>query len=105
MDNIWNYVIMFLIGAVAGSLASKIMRTDLSLLISAILGIGGAVVGTVIFDTLKIDAGSFITKALNDSFNVNLQPGFIGRIISATVGSIVILLLVKVIRGGKRGRR
>lgn len=97
---------MVAVGALAGSLAAKIMKSDLTLVVSMVLGIGGAVVGGFIFNILGLTPGAGVAKALSTTFNVDLPTNFIGMIISATVGSLIILFGVKTLRGGiGKGRK
>ncbi len=99
---IWNLIVMFVVGAVSGSLAGKIMKSDLSLIVSAVLGIGGAVVGGFIFNALNLTPGKGISNALSTTFGVDLPTNIIGMIVSATVGAMIILFVVKQIRGRRR---
>ncbi len=72
-------IIAILIGAVAGWLAGKIMRGGgFGFIINAILGIAGSFVGNWLFGFLGISIGG----------------KWVGAIISALVGAIVILFIV-----------
>lgn len=97
--DIWNLIVMILVGALSGTLAAKIMKSDLSLVISAVLGIGGGVVGGFIFNLLNLTPGKAISKALSTTFGVELPTNIIGMVVSATVGAIIILAAVKFLRG------
>jgi uncharacterized membrane protein YeaQ/YmgE (transglycosylase-associated protein family) len=71
-----------LIGAVAGWLAGKIMKGGgFGLLGNIIIGIIGAFVGGFLFGLLGITAG-----------------GIIGSIVMATIGAVVLLYLVKLVK-------
>jgi uncharacterized membrane protein YeaQ/YmgE (transglycosylase-associated protein family) len=96
---ILNLVVMILVGALSGTLAAKIMKSDVSLVISAVLGIAGAVVGGFIFNLLRLTPGKGISKALSTTFGVELPTNIIGMVVSATVGAIIILFVVKLLRG------
>lgn len=104
-----NLIIMIIVGAVAGSLAARVIRGDnFGFVINAILGIAGAVVGTFIFNKLNINAGPGITDLLNQTFNVSLSKttsDIIGMIVSATVGSIVILWIMSIFKGRRTSKR
>ncbi len=100
---IWNLIVMILIGSLSGTLAGKIMKSDLSFIVSAVLGIGGAVVGGFIFNALGMTPGKGISNALSTTFGVELPTNIVGMIVSATVGAIIILFAVQIIRG--KGRR
>jgi uncharacterized membrane protein YeaQ/YmgE (transglycosylase-associated protein family) len=103
--DIFNILIMVLIGAVAGSLAARIMKGDsFGLIVNAILGIAGAVVGGYIFDMLKINPGAGISHMIYDTFGVQLPAGLIGTIITATVGAIIIIWFFQLLKGKKRRR-
>ncbi len=97
---------MFVVGAVAGTLASRIMKSaDLGLIVSAVLGIAGAVVGGYIFNALNITPGKGISNALSTTFGVELPTNIVGMFVSATIGAIVILFIVQMLRGKRGGRR
>lgn len=94
-----NLIVMILVGALSGTLAAKIMKSDISLVVSAVLGIGGAVVGGFIFNFLGLTPGKGISSALSTTFGVDLPTNIIGMIVSATLGAIIILFAVKLLRG------
>ena len=101
----FNLIVMILVGAIAGSLAARVIRGDnFGFIINAILGIAGAVVGGHIFNYLGVSPGSGIVKIVSDTFGVNLPENFVGMIVSATVGSIVILWVMSIFRS-RRSRR
>ena len=82
MHFLWS----ILIGIEAGWLASQIMKGRSSgILTNLIMGIIGAILGGVIFDAVGL-------QAVNS----------LGRLISATVGAIVLILLLRILRGGPR---
>ncbi len=100
--DIWNIVLMVLVGAMAGSLAGFIIRgNNYGFIVNSVLGIFGAVVGGAIFNMLNITPGKGIVKMISDTFQVNLPLNFVGMIVSATLGAVIILLALKLIRGGK----
>ena len=77
-------VIAFLvIGAVAGWLAGKVMKgSGFGLVGNFVVGIVGALIGGFVFGLPGINAG-----------------GFIGSIVMATIGAVLLLYLVKLLRG------
>ena len=100
--DIWNIVMMVVVGAMAGSLAGFIIRgNNYGFIVNSVLGIFGAVVGGAIFNVLNITPGRGIVKMISDTFQVNLPLNFVGMLVSATLGAVIILFGLKVIRGGK----
>ena len=76
-------LLFLIIGAIAGWAASKIIRgTSMGLLGNIVVGIVGAFLGAWIFGLLNITVGGNI----------------IGSLITATIGAIVLLWLVKLVR-------
>ncbi|MEM8908662.1 MAG: GlsB/YeaQ/YmgE family stress response membrane protein [Bacteroidota bacterium] len=96
-----SVLIMIIVGGIAGSLASWLVRGNTSGLINIILGIAGAVVGGMIFDFLGFSPGGGIVKAISETFGVDLPKKFVGMIVSATIGAILIIYATKLLRGGK----
>ena len=83
MIGIDSIIIMIVVGAIAGWLAGQIVRgSGLGLMWDIIIGIIGAFVGVWLLTTLHI-----IPFA-----------GFLGSIINATIGAVVLLLIVGLIR-------
>lgn len=77
-----SLIIWILIGAVAGWLAGKIMKGGgFGLLGNIIIGIIGAFIGGWVFGLLGITAG-----------------GIIGSIVMATIGAVLLLYIVKLIK-------
>ena len=75
-------LIFLLIGAVAGWLAGQLMKgSGFGLLGNIIMGVIGSVVGGVLFSVLDIGGGDLIWQ-----------------VISATVGAVVVILIVRAIR-------
>ncbi|MBK1619573.1 GlsB/YeaQ/YmgE family stress response membrane protein [Lamprobacter modestohalophilus] len=80
--DITSLLIFLAIGAVAGWLAGVLIKGGgFGLLIDIVLGIVGAVVGGFLFGLLGISAN-----------------GLIGSIITATVGAVVLLLVVRLFK-------
>lgn len=102
MDPI-NILVMVVIGAIAGTLAARIMQGDnFGFIVNAILGIAGAVVGNMIFNLIGVTPGVGIVKAISETFGVVLPLNLVGSIVSATIGAIIILFAARILRGGKR---
>ncbi len=102
--DIANIIMMVLVGAVAGTLAARIMRGDnFGFIVNALLGIAGAVVGGNIFNFLKLTPGAGIVKVISETFGVNLPQNLVGMIVSATLGALIILWIARFLRIG-RGR-
>jgi len=96
-------VTMVIVGAIAGTLAARIMKGDhFGFVVNAILGIAGAVVGGFIFDFLNITAGAGIVKVVSNTFGVQLPQNFVGMIVSSTLGAILILWVGRILKKGRR---
>jgi uncharacterized membrane protein YeaQ/YmgE (transglycosylase-associated protein family) len=78
VDIVW----FIIIGIIAGWLAGKIMRGGgFGLLGDLVIGVIGALLGGFIFGQLGISAG-----------------GLIGSLVTATVGAIILLFLIRLIK-------
>ena len=77
-------LITLIIGAVAGWLAGLIMKSD---------------TGGVILNILLGIAGGFVGDRLFNWFNISMGSGWIGSILTATIGAVVLILLIRLIRG------
>lgn len=98
--DLWNILSMVLIGGLAGSLASLIMRgQNYGFLVNSVLGIFGAVIGGYIFNMLNMTPGAGIVKMISQTFDVNLPVNFVGMIVSGTVGAIILLWIFRIFRG------
>jgi len=78
-------IILILVGAVAGWIASKIMRLDASPLIYIILGVVGGMIGTELFGLLNVSVGS----------------GIVRDVITATVGAFILVLVYRMVNKKK----
>jgi uncharacterized membrane protein YeaQ/YmgE (transglycosylase-associated protein family) len=79
-------VILF-VGLVAGWLAGKVVRgTGFGIIGDIVVGIAGALVASFLFPKLGITIGT----------------GLISEIIYSAIGAIILLLVVRLIRGGGR---
>jgi len=78
-----SIIIMLIVGAIAGWLAGQIMRGfGFGLLWNIIIGIVGAFIGVWLLQQLGISPFS----------------GFIGSIVNATVGAVIVLFIVGLIK-------
>lgn len=84
-----SLLVIALVGLVAGWLAGQIVQgTGLGLVGDIILGIVGAFIGSWLLPKIGIHLGA----------------GLINAIINATVGAILLLIVVKLLRGGRGWR-
>lgn len=81
-----NFIIMLIVGGIAGWLASIIMRRDGSqgILLNVIVGIIGGLLGGWLLPMLGFNLG-----------------GWIGYLITALIGAVVLLLIVNLFTRGK----
>jgi uncharacterized membrane protein YeaQ/YmgE (transglycosylase-associated protein family) len=75
-------LLWIVIGLIAGWLASQILGGRGGLLYNLAVGLIGAIVGGILFDQLGL----------------TVKPGFLGGLISATIGAVVFLLVWRAIR-------
>lgn len=79
-------VILF-VGLVAGWLAGKIVRgTGFGIIGDILIGVAGALVASFLFPKLGIHLGT----------------GLVSEIIYSAIGAVVLLLVVRLVRGGGR---
>ena len=82
-----SILVILVVGVLAGFLAGKIVRgTGFGLIADLCIGIVGALIGGWLFPRLHIDLGG----------------GIVAAIISATIGAILLLVVLRLVRG--RGR-
>ena len=82
-----SILVILLVGIVAGWLAGQVVR-----------GTGFGLIGDLIVGI----AGAFVAAWLFPRLNIHLGSGIIAEIISAALGAVILLLVVRLIRG--RGR-
>lgn len=75
-----------LIGALAGWIAEKVMRTDQGLLMNIIVGIIGSYIG------------AFLANALDFRMGELFSGWFLGNLVVATAGAIILLFVIKLVR-------
>jgi uncharacterized membrane protein YeaQ/YmgE (transglycosylase-associated protein family) len=80
-----SLLVILFVGLIAGWLAGQIVR-----------GSGFGLLGDIVIGII----GAFIGDWLLPRLGVHLGVGIIAAIIDATVGAIVLLLVVRLIRGG-----
>lgn len=79
-----------LIGAIAGWLAGQFMR-----------GHGFGLIGDIIVGII----GAFIGRYVAQAAGLHFGGGLVGTLIVAFVGAIILLFIVRLISGGRSGRR
>ncbi|HXD43695.1 MAG TPA: GlsB/YeaQ/YmgE family stress response membrane protein [Pseudolabrys sp.] len=80
-------LVILLVGLVAGWLAGKIVR-----------GAGFGIIGDIVIGIV----GAFIASWLLPRLHIALGSGLIREIINATLGAVVLLLVVRLLTGGRR---
>src|SRR3978361_2213258 len=79
-----SLLVILLVGIVAGWLAGQIVR-----------GGGFGLIGDMVIGII----GAFIGDWLLPRRHIHLGPGMISAIINATIGAIVLLLILRLVRG------
>jgi uncharacterized membrane protein YeaQ/YmgE (transglycosylase-associated protein family) len=80
-----SLIVILLVGVIAGWLAGQIVRgTGFGLIGDLVVGIIGALIGNWLLPRLGVQLGA----------------GIIALIVDATIGAIVLLLVVRLVRGG-----
>jgi uncharacterized membrane protein YeaQ/YmgE (transglycosylase-associated protein family) len=77
-----GFIMAIVIGAIAGWLAEQFTKSDMGLMMNIIMGIIGAIVGNLLLGLLGVGVS-----------------GFIGNLISATVGAILVIVIYRAIAG------
>ena len=85
-----SLLIIIAIGIVAGWLAGQIMQ-----------GSGFGLVGDLIVGIV----GAFIGSWLLPRLHIHFGAGVIAAILNATIGAVLLLLVIGLLRGGNRWRR
>jgi len=80
-----SLLVILFVGLVAGWLAGQIVR-----------GTGFGIIGDLLVGIL----GAFIGSWLLPQLGIHLGTGVISAIVNATVGAVLLLLLVRFVRGG-----
>jgi uncharacterized membrane protein YeaQ/YmgE (transglycosylase-associated protein family) len=74
------------IGGLAGWIAEKVMKTDQGIIMNIIVGIIGSYIG------------AFLANALGIRLSEVFQGWFLGNLIVAAVGAIILLYVVKLVK-------
>jgi uncharacterized membrane protein YeaQ/YmgE (transglycosylase-associated protein family) len=82
-----SILVILFVGLVAGWLAGKIVQ-----------GTGFGIIG----DILVGIAGAFIAAFLFPKLGIHLGSGLVSEIIYSAIGAIILLLVVRLLRGGGR---
>jgi uncharacterized membrane protein YeaQ/YmgE (transglycosylase-associated protein family) len=85
-----SLVVILLVGLVAGWLAGQIVQ-----------GTGLGLIGDLVIGVL----GAFVGDWLLPQLGIHLGTGVVSAIINATIGAIVLLLIVRLVRNGGQWRR
>jgi uncharacterized membrane protein YeaQ/YmgE (transglycosylase-associated protein family) len=85
-----SLLVILFVGLVAGWLAGKIMR-----------GSGFGLIGDLIVGII----GAFIGDWLLPRLGIHLGAGVISAIVNATIGAVVLLLIIRLVRGPSWGWR
>jgi len=79
-----SIIVILFVGLVAGWLAGKVVR-----------GTGFGIIGDIIVGI----AGAFITSLLFPRLGIHLGVGIVSEIIYSAIGAVVLLLIVRLLRG------
>ncbi|QKC81538.1 GlsB/YeaQ/YmgE family stress response membrane protein [Mesorhizobium sp. NZP2077] len=82
-----SIIVIVLVGLIAGWLAGKIVR-----------GAGYGLIGDIIIGII----GAFIGDWLLPRLGIHLGSGTVSSIVNATIGAIVLLLIIRLVAGGGR---
>jgi uncharacterized membrane protein YeaQ/YmgE (transglycosylase-associated protein family) len=83
-----SLLVILFVGLVAGWLAGQIVQ-----------GTGFGIIGDLIVGIL----GAFIGSWLLPQLGIHLGTGLISAIVNATIGAVLLLLIVRLVRGGRDG--
>lgn len=84
-----NLLVILFVGLVAGWLAGQIVR-----------GTGFGIIGDILIGII----GAFIGSWILPRVGIHLGAGMISAIINATIGAVLLLFVVRLLRGGGGGR-
>jgi uncharacterized membrane protein YeaQ/YmgE (transglycosylase-associated protein family) len=80
-----SLIVILFVGLVAGWLAGKIVR-----------GTGFGIIGDIVIGVI----GAFIASWLFPRLGIHLGFGLVSKIIYSAIGAIILLLVVRLVRGG-----
>ena len=82
-----SLLVIIVVGLVAGWLAGKLVR-----------GTGYGLIGDIIIGII----GAFIASWLLPQLGIALGTGWIRLILNSTIGAVILLIILRLIRGGGR---
>jgi len=82
-----SLIVILFVGLVAGWLAGKVVR-----------GSGFGILGDIVIGI----AGAFVATFLFPKLGIHLGLGLVSEIIYSAIGAVILLLVVRLIRGGGR---
>jgi uncharacterized membrane protein YeaQ/YmgE (transglycosylase-associated protein family) len=82
-----SLIVILFVGLVAGWLAGKIVR-----------GTGFGIIGDIVVGV----AGAFISSLLFPRLGFHIGTGIVSEIVYSLIGAVMLLLIVRLIRGGGR---
>lgn len=85
-----SVLVILLVGVIAGWLAGQIVQ-----------GTGFGLIGDLLIGIV----GAFIGSWLLPQLGIHLGAGVVAAIINATIGAVILLLLIRLVRGGGGWRR
>ncbi|MFZ1206747.1 MAG: GlsB/YeaQ/YmgE family stress response membrane protein [Pseudolabrys sp.] len=80
-----GWIAAIIIGGVAGWLAEQFMKSDMGILMNIVLGIIGAAVASAILNVVGLHLG-----------------GWIGYLIAGFIGAVLLIWIVRAVRGTRR---
>lgn len=83
-DNQIGWLAAIIVGAIAGWIAEKLMKSDQGLLLNIILGIVGAMIANGLFSIIGVSFG-----------------GVIGYLVAGVIGACILIALGRMMRGRK----
>ena len=81
-----NLIVVIIVGAIIGWVASKIMRTQGGLLVDIVVGIVGALLASFLFGRATLTSGSFAVVSL----------------LWSLLGAIIVLAIYRLLSRGRR---
>jgi uncharacterized membrane protein YeaQ/YmgE (transglycosylase-associated protein family) len=81
-----NLIVVIIVGAIIGWVASKIMRTQAGLLVDIVVGIVGALLASFLFGRATLTSGSFAVVSL----------------LWSLLGAIIVLAIYRLLFRGRR---
>jgi uncharacterized membrane protein YeaQ/YmgE (transglycosylase-associated protein family) len=82
-----SLIVILFVGLIAGWLAGKVVR-----------GAGFGIIGDIVIGII----GAFIASWLFPRLGIHLGLGLVSEIIYSAIGAVILLLVVRLVRGGGR---